>query len=69
MESIILPRIKNQNFNSNQTKRPQGLFYCQPIMAKSFVAEDSENGKSPYLWILKPTFMNRGRGVALFNSL
>lgn len=41
MESIILPRIKNQAFNSNQTKRPQGLFYCQPIMAKSFIAEDS----------------------------
>ena len=68
MESIILPRIKHSNVDNSRSKRPQGLFYCQPFMAKTFVAEDEE-GKSPYLWILKPTFMNRGRGVALFNSL
>lgn len=71
MESVILPRVKHQNYNitpNHQSKRPQGLFYCQPIMAKTFIS-DTEEGKSPYLWILKPTFMNRGRGVALFNSL
>jgi hypothetical protein len=38
-------------------------------MHKTFVSDDEENGRSPYLWILKPTFLNRGRGVALFNSL
>jgi glutathione synthase/RimK-type ligase-like ATP-grasp enzyme len=37
-------------------------------MPKTFVSED-EIGKGSYLWILKPTFMNRGRGIALFNSL
>jgi len=41
LESIMLPRIKHQSYGSNnQSKRPQGLFYCQPIMAKSFIAED-----------------------------
>lgn len=71
LESVMLPRIKHQPYSSttnNQSKRPQGLFYCQPVMSKTFVAEN-EKGESPYLWILKPTFMNRGRGVALFNSL
>lgn len=42
MDSVILPRIKHQNYNitpNHQSKRPQGLFYCQPIMAKTFISD------------------------------
>ena len=43
MESVILPRVKHQNYNitpnHNQSKRPQGLFYCQPIMPKTFICD------------------------------
>ena len=28
-----------------------------------------EKKNSTYLWILKPTFLNRGRGIHLFNNL
>ena len=27
------------------------------------------NGDSKYLWILKPTFQNRGNGIHVFNGL
>lgn len=33
-------------------------------MSKSFLAEESS-----YLWFLKPTFLNRGRGIHVFNNL
>lgn len=23
----------------------------------------------PYLWLLKPTFLNRGRGIHVFNNI
>ena len=45
-------------------KRSQGNFYCKPTCPKTFFAKTSS-----YLWILKPTFMNRGRGVSLFSNL
>jgi hypothetical protein len=25
--------------------------------------------REPYLWLLKPTFLNRGRGIHVFNEL
>lgn len=64
---IILPRAKNFQYYTAQqlNKRSQGNFYCKPNCPKSFI--DSEH--KPYIWILKPTFLNRGRGVALFRSL
>lgn len=27
------------------------------------------NEESSYLWILKPTFLNRGRGIHVFNTM
>lgn len=28
-----------------------------------------DKNNSTYMWLLKPTFMNRGRGIHVFNSL
>lgn len=34
-------------------------------MHSTFLSDE----KSSYLWLLKPTFLNRGRGIHIFNSL
>ena len=66
-QTVILPRNKYNPYLSAQqlNKRSQGNFYCKPYCPKTFVDEESK----AYLWILKPTFLNRGRGVALFREL
>ena len=66
VQSILLPKIKNIPYFSAQQlrKRSQGTFYCKPTCPKTFFGKTNS-----YLWILKPTFMNRGRGVALFDNL
>jgi hypothetical protein len=33
-------------------------------MNNTFLAEDST-----YMWLLKPTFLNRGRGIHVFDNL
>jgi hypothetical protein len=41
VSSLILPRAKFQQFNTGSpSKRPQGNFYCKPILPKTFVADD-----------------------------
>ncbi len=40
------------------------LYYCKPYVTEVFVEKDSN-----YLWLLKPTFLNRGRGIHVFNDL
>lgn len=66
VHSILLPRSRYTPYQSAQQlhKRSQGNFYCKPTCPKSFFGNSTA-----YLWILKPTFMNRGRGVSLFSSL
>jgi hypothetical protein len=66
VESILLPKARNLPYMSAQQlrKKSQGHFYCKPVCPKTFFGTSNS-----YLWILKPTFMNRGRGVSLFNSL
>ena len=66
VQSILLPKIKNIPYFSAQQlrKKCQGNFYCKPTCPKTFFGKTNS-----YLWILKPTFMNRGRGVALFDNL
>lgn len=66
VQSILLPKIKNIPYLSAQQlrKKSQGNFYCKPVCPKTFFGKTNS-----YLWILKPTFMNRGRGVSLFSNL
>lgn len=33
-------------------------------MNNTFLAEEST-----YMWLLKPTFLNRGRGISIFDNL
>jgi hypothetical protein len=40
------------------------MYYCKPIAPDIFFSN-----KSTYLWLLKPTFLNRGRGIHVFNNL
>ena len=35
-----------------------------PPITKAFIEEEGE-----YLWIVKPTFLNRGRGIQVFSKL
>ncbi len=39
--------------------------FCKQLMVNAFM-EDNTNS---YLWLLKPTALNRGRGIHLFSSL
>jgi hypothetical protein len=66
VHSILLPRTKYVPYLSAQQlhKKSQGNFYCKPTCPKTFFSKSNA-----YLWILKPTFMNRGRGVSLFSNL
>lgn len=65
VQSILLPKIKHLPYNSTQLKKKgHGNFYCKPTCPKTFFGKSNS-----YLWILKPTFMNRGRGVALFENI
>lgn len=66
VHSILLPRSKYVPYLSAQQlhKKSQGNFYCKPTCPKTFFSKSNA-----YLWILKPTFMNRGRGVSLFSNL
>lgn len=66
-QSLLLPRSKYVPYLTAQqlNKRSQGNFYCKPFCPKSFFDDDTKS----YLWILKPTFLNRGRGVVLFREL
>ena len=66
-QTIILPRSRHIPYHSAQqlNKRSQGNFYCKPTFSKSFTYMETNS----YLWILKPTCQNRGRGVVLFKEL
>jgi len=65
VQSILLPKMKHLPYNSTQLKKKgHGNFYCKPTCPKTFFGKSNT-----YLWILKPTFMNRGRGVALFGNI
>jgi hypothetical protein len=66
-QSIVLPRNKFVPYITAQqfSKRSQGNFYCKPVYPRTFFDEETRS----YLWILKPTFLNRGRGVVLFREL
>jgi hypothetical protein len=59
---IQLPRLPPPN--SRNEKRCQGNFYCHPSISPTFFSASSN-----YLWLLKPTFLNRGRGIHLFKDL
>lgn len=59
---IQMPRLPPQQ--SRHEKRCQGNFYCHPITNPTFFSPASN-----YLWLLKPTFLNRGRGIHIFKDL
>lgn len=39
--------------------------YSKPKLCKTFISERN----SSYLWFLKPTGLNRGRGIRIFSTL
>ena len=47
----------------NPDIRKKGTTYCRTISSPSYYSSDN------YLWLLKPTGLNRGRGIEIFNSL
>lgn len=55
----------------------QGLNGTYPVTDKHTLSSTKWNltetfldsQKSTYMWLLKPTFLNRGRGIHVFNSL
>jgi hypothetical protein len=59
---IQMPRLPSQQ--SKHEKRCQGNFYCHPSTSATFFSPASN-----YLWLLKPTFLNRGRGIHIFKDL
>ena len=61
--SVTLPKSFNQSYNRHE-KRSQGNFYTRPTIHPTFFSADSH-----YVWLLKPTFLNRGRGIHIFTSL
>lgn len=40
-------------------------YYTRHRMFNTYLSDE----KSSYLWLLKPTFLNRGRGIHIFNDL
>lgn len=61
--SVTLPKSFTQLFSKGE-KRSQGNFYTRPTIQPTFFAPDSQN-----VWLLKPTFLNRGRGIHIFTNL
>lgn len=61
--SVSLPKSFTQSFSKGE-KRSQGNFYTRPTINPTFFAPDSHN-----VWLLKPTFLNRGRGIHIFTNL
>jgi len=57
-----MKRRLRQYFSSVNEKR----ILHKPAMPDIFV---SRRANSSYLWILKPTFLNRGRGIQVFSDL
>ena len=47
-----------------QTEKKKNYFFCKSIMADVYMGREKN-----YLWLLKPTFLNRGRGIHVFSDL
>jgi hypothetical protein len=57
-----LSYFKNLITGTGEKQKPLSNKYCVYNMNKSFM--DTSNS---YLWLLKPTSLNRGRGVRVFS--
>ena len=56
---------KRIKYRSNKEKKLKEIF-SKPKMNDCMI----EHGEDiNYLWLLKPTFLNRGRGIHIFQSL
>lgn len=61
-------QTSNNNGGHHQQGAPEKLynyFYTRWGLQETFLDEKS----STYMWLLKPTFLNRGRGIHVFNNL
>lgn len=61
-EGVLLAQTKAQLQQVGLSKERRAVSHCRPKVPHTHLA-----GKN--LWVLKPTHLNRGRGVTLFNSL
>jgi hypothetical protein len=59
-DTLFIKKVKV--LHPRAEKRAHGLFYCRPVMASTLCTDF-------YAWVLKPTFLNRGRGIHVFNDL
>ncbi|EAR91279.1 tubulin-tyrosine ligase family protein (macronuclear) [Tetrahymena thermophila SB210] len=55
----------NENQNSLQDRKESTTAAPNFQMKESYISE----GKSPYVWLLKPVNLNRGRGIEVFSSV
>ncbi|KAL4455740.1 hypothetical protein ABPG74_003150 [Tetrahymena malaccensis] len=56
---------QTENQNSLQDRKDSTIAAPNFLMKESYIAE----GKSPYVWLLKPVNLNRGRGIEVFSSV
>ncbi len=61
--SVKRPLKPYLNLYFQSDKKPKEMQFSKPKMYPTFI--DGNN----YLWLLKPTGLNRGRGIQIFNSL
>lgn len=47
-----------------QTEKKKNYYFCRPLLLDVYLGKDKN-----YLWLLKPTFLNRGRGIHVFSDL
>ncbi|EGR27130.1 tubulin-tyrosine ligase family protein, putative [Ichthyophthirius multifiliis] len=63
----LINNLKSIYYSVNSDyKKLKSNFFSKPKMHNSFIDCLQENN---YIWLLKPTVYNRGRGIELFNNL
>ncbi|CAK83366.1 unnamed protein product (macronuclear) [Paramecium tetraurelia] len=62
-QMLDVKRRLRGNF-TNAYQRDSSSQFQKIQMNNTFLSEDS-----PYMWLLKPTFLNRGRGIQIFDNL
>jgi hypothetical protein len=56
-------KVRNMISGVSTDRKQSNIIYSKPKFHKSF-----SDGNS-YMWLLKPTGLNRGRGIQIFNNL
>lgn len=66
-KNTIHLKKKQKYYSSSQpVDKKNTSKYSKPKMFNSFISNENE---SNYLWLLKPTGLNRGRGIHVFSTI